>query len=49
MKVGEEEVLGVRAPGAKPGNNTQYEVRTVTDTARDREIGPISSSICSSI
>ena len=26
-KVDEEDVLGVRAPGAKPGYNTQYEVR----------------------
>ena len=26
-EVEEEEVLGVRAPGAKPGYNTQYEVR----------------------
>ena len=28
-EVGEEEVLGVRGPGAKPGYNTQYEVRAV--------------------
>ena len=28
-EVGEEEVLGVRGPGAKPGYNTQYEVRGV--------------------
>ena len=27
--MGEEEVLGVRGPGAKPGYNTQYEVRAV--------------------
>ena len=26
-EVGEEEVLGVRGPGAKPGYNTQSEVR----------------------
>ena len=28
-EVSEEEVLGVRGPGAKPGFNTQYEVRAV--------------------
>ena len=27
--MGEEEVLGVRGPGAKPGYNTQYEVRAM--------------------
>ena len=31
-EVGEEEVLGVRGPGAKPGYNTQYEVRAVVVT-----------------
>ena len=30
--MGEEEVLGVRGPGAKPGYNTQYEVRAVVVT-----------------
>ena len=29
----EEEVLGVRAPGAKPGYNTQYEVRESVSSA----------------